>query len=108
MVGQIPRPRAAQAKACLVMAVTATEPGLTAHSSHPNIVTDTPGLLTAVAGRLTGSAAVFDSDWDMPGLPGDLAIGEFLPMKARCLAHEWQGNCIQCTATRLRAMCRPS
>jgi pullulanase/glycogen debranching enzyme len=36
---------------------------------------DTPGLLTAVAGRLTGSAAVFDSDWDMPGLPGDLAIG---------------------------------
>ena len=29
-----------------------------------------------MAGRLTGSAAVFDADWDMPGLPGDLAIGE--------------------------------
>lgn len=38
------------------------------------LVADTPGLLTAVAGRLTGSAAIFDSNWDA-GLPGNLAIG---------------------------------
>lgn len=38
---------------------------------------DTPGMLTAVAGRLTGSAAIFDADWDpAAGLPGNLAIGE--------------------------------
>ncbi|KAL4443720.1 hypothetical protein ABPG75_011457 [Micractinium tetrahymenae] len=34
----------------------------------------TLGLLTTVAGRLTGSASIFDSDWDA-GLPGNLAIG---------------------------------
>ena len=35
----------------------------------------TPGMLTAVAGRLTGSAALFDADWDA-GLPGNLAAGK--------------------------------
>ncbi|KAL4447190.1 hypothetical protein ABPG77_007223 [Micractinium sp. CCAP 211/92] len=34
----------------------------------------TPGLLTTMAGRLTGSAAIFDADWEA-GLPGNLAIG---------------------------------
>lgn len=34
----------------------------------------TPGLLTTMAGRLTGSASIFDADWDA-GLPGNLAIG---------------------------------
>lgn len=33
-----------------------------------------PGMLTAVAGRLTGSATVFEADWDA-GLPGNLATG---------------------------------
>lgn len=31
-------------------------------------------MLTAVAGRLTGSAALFDADWN-GGLPGNLATG---------------------------------
>ncbi|PSC72831.1 60S ribosomal export NMD3-like [Micractinium conductrix] len=36
----------------------------------------TPGLLTKVADRLTGSARIFDSDWHPEAaLPGNLAIG---------------------------------
>jgi hypothetical protein len=37
-----------------------------------------PGMLTTVAGRLTGSANIFDADWDA-GLPGNLAAGARLP-----------------------------
>ncbi len=67
------------------------EPCLIAHHcfTPPTVIADTPGLLTAVAGRLTGSAAVFDSDWDMPGLPGDLAIGEFLPISMEQPSGGW-------------------
>ena len=35
-------------------------------------------MLTTVAGRLTGSANIFDADWDA-GLPGNLAAGARLP-----------------------------
>lgn len=48
-------------------------------AAGPPALADTPGLLTAVAGRLTGSAAIFDADWDpAAALPGNLAIGEWV------------------------------
>ena len=49
------------------------------NAARPRTVTaaaaeGTPGMLTQVAGGLTGSAAIFDADWDA-GLPGNLAAG---------------------------------